>query len=313
MSGILTLLVVVIIFAIAAAYARKVQQGGFTQAEISGLSQRAVVGGILLLIFILIASSIVSVPVGQRMVVYNLITKSFRTPVQPGYALVLPVVNERIMYDVRTQVYTMSGVAMEGNLPRSDAIEVLSSDGLKMDLDITVQYRLDEEKINDMHAGIGPDYVQKIIRPTVHESIRNEFARHEATEAYSTKRAEIETKLYEGMQQALSKYFMVLEEIQIRNIGLPPTVVAAIEEKKAAQQEAERMVYILEKERQEKERVQIEAEAQAERIRIVNEALSTNPNYLNWLAIDKLNDKIQLVISDGSTILDLGALQAEGN
>ncbi len=50
--------------------------------------------------------------------------------------------------------------------------------------------------------------------------------------------------------------------------------------------------------------------AQAEKIRIVNEALANNPNYLNWLAIDKLNENIQLVISDGSTILNLEALKA---
>jgi len=71
------------------------------------------------------------------------------------------------------------------------------------------------------------------------------------------------------------------------------------------------MQYILEKELQEKERIIIEAEAQAERIRIVNEALSSNPNYLNWLAIDKLNDNIQLVISDGKTILNLDAMRGD--
>jgi regulator of protease activity HflC (stomatin/prohibitin superfamily) len=113
------------------------------------------------------------------------------------------------------------------------------------------------------------------------------------------------------MKVALGKYYLELQEVQIRNIQLPPTVVAAIEEKKAAQQEAERMMYILEKETQEKERVRIEAEAQADRIRIVNEALAANPYYLNWLAIDKLNDNIELVISDGKTILNLDAMRAD--
>jgi len=311
MSGFITFLAVIILFAVLAAYARKMQQGGFTSTEIKNLGQRAWVGGILLVVVIMLASSIVTVPVGQRMVIYNYFTKQFSKPLNPGYGLVLPVIFERYLYDVRTQVYTMSGIVSEGHVARADAIEVLSSDGLKMDLDITVQYRLDDSKINDLHGNVGPDYVSKIIRPTVREAIRNEFALHEATTAYSTKREEIEVSLQERMRGALDKYYIILEEIQIRNIQLPPTVVAAIEEKKAAQQDAERMVYVLDKERQEKERVVIEAEAQAERIAIVNEALSNNPNYLNWLAIDKLNDDISLVISDGKTILNLDAMQAD--
>jgi epoxyqueuosine reductase len=311
MSGFLTMIVILGAVLLAASYARKMQQGGFTEAEQRALWQRGVVGGVLLVIVIIIASSIVVVPVGDNMVVYNLVTSRFSKPLQPGYHLVLPVINERVMYDMRTQVYTMSGITQEGDVLRADAIEVLSSDGLKMDLDITVQYRIDDTQLNEMHSGIGPKYVDKIIRPTVREAIRNEFALHEATAAYSSKREEIERSLEQRMEAALSKYFLVLQEIQIRNIQLPPTVVAAIEEKKAAQQEAERMQYILEKELQEKERVIIEAEAQAERIRIVNEALASNPNYLNWLAIDKLNDNIELVISDGKTILNLDAMRAD--
>jgi len=310
MSGFLTLLVILGAVLLAASYARKMQQGGFTEAEQRALWQRGAVGGVLLVIVIIIASSIVVVPVGDNMVVYNLITSRFSKPLQPGYHLVLPVINERVMYDMRTQVYTMSGIIQEGDVMRADSIEVLSSDGLKMDLDITVQYRIDDTKLNELHSGIGPNYVDKIIRPTVREAIRNEFALHEATAAYSTKREEIERSLEQRMEAALIKYFLQLQEIQIRNIQLPPTVVAAIEDKKAAQQEAERMQYVLEKEMQEKERIIIEAEAQAERIRIVNEALSSNPNYLNWLAIDKLNDNIELVISDGKTILNLDAMRS---
>ena len=311
MSGILTFIAVIALFAVLAAYARKMQQGGFTKSEIQSLTQRAVTGGILLVIVIIIATSIVTVPVGQRLVVFNYFTQQASKPMSFGYHLVLPVIFERHLYDVRTQVYTMSGIVDEGDIARADSIEVLSSDGLKMDLDITVQYKIDETKVSELHATIGPDYVGKIIRPTVRESIRNEFALHEATEAYSSKRELIETSLQSRMKVALDKYYIILEEIQIRNIQLPPTVVQAIEEKKAAQQDAERMIYVLDKERQEKERIQIEAEAQAERIRIVNEALANNPNYLNWLAIDKLNDNINLVITDGKTILDLDAMQAE--
>lgn len=310
MQSFITIVALVIVFALAAAYARKMQQGGFSRLEIASMTRRAWLVGIMLVVVLFLASSIVTVPVGGLMVVYNRLTRGFRTPVVPGYGFVLPVINERVVYDVRTQVYTMSGIVQEGNVPRADSIEVLSSDGLKMDLDITVQYRVDDEHVNDLHSEIGPEYIDKIIRPTVREAIRIEFAQHEATEAFSTKREEIERSLEQRMLAALEKYYMVMQEVQIRNIQLPPLVATAIEEKKKAQQEAERMQYVLEKELQEKERIKIEAEAQAGRIEIVNKALAENPNYLNWLAIDKLNDDIQLVITDGDTILNLDAIKA---
>jgi len=310
MQGLITIVALVIVFALAAAYARKMQQGGFTQAEIANMTRRGWGVGVLLVVVIVLASSIVTVPVGERMVVYNLLTRGFRTPVVPGYGFVLPVINERILYDVRTQVYTMSGVVQEGNVPRADSIEVLSSDGLKMDLDITVQFRLDDQQINDLHADIGPEYIDKIIRPTVREAIRIEFARHEATEAFSTKREEIERSLEQRMLAALEKYYIVLQEVQIRNIELPPMVASAIEDKKKAQQEAERMEYILERAEKEKEEKIIRAEAEAAEIEIINEQLEMSPNYLNWLAIDKLNEDIQLVITDGDTILNLDAIRA---
>jgi len=159
MSGFLTMLVILGAVLLAASYARKMQQGGFTEVEQRALYSRGAIGGVLLIIVIIIASSIVAVPVGDNMVVYNLVTSRFSKPLQPGYHLVLPVINERVMYDMRTQVYTMSGVMQEGDVLRADAIEVLSSDGLKMDLDITVQYRIDDTKLNELHSGIGPNYV----------------------------------------------------------------------------------------------------------------------------------------------------------
>jgi len=312
MTGLITIVLIIAAAMVATAYARKMQQGGFTKLELKQLQTRGVTGGIILVVLIVLASSIVSVPVGQRMVVYNLATRSFRKPLEPGFGLVLPLINERILYDVRTQDYTMSSIVQEGQVARADSIQVLSSDGLKMDLDITVLFHADPVGLNELHGSVGPSYIDRIIRPTVREAIRNEFAQYEATEAYSASRDLIQQKLIQKLKTLLADYDVVLQDdgVKLRNIALPPTVVAAIEDKKAAQQQAEQMVYVLDKERQEKERIKIEAEAQAERIKIVNDALAANPNYLNWLAIDKLNDNIELVISDGKTILNLDAMKS---
>jgi regulator of protease activity HflC (stomatin/prohibitin superfamily) len=312
MTGFATILILFVIFGLLAAYVRKMQQGGFTRSELRQLATRGWIGGILLVLVILLVSSVVVVPVGESLVVYNLFTHRFSKPLTAGYRLVLPGVYERQMYNLKTQEYTMSGIVEEGQVARSDSIQVLSSDGLKMDLDITVLYHLDPDGLNELHASVGKKYENIIIRPTLREAIRNEFAQYEATEAYSASREEIQSNLADRLRTALGQYNVILDDrgVKLRNIALPPTVVSAIEEKKAAQQQAEQMVYVLDKERQEKERIKIEAEAQADRIDIINQQLATSPNYLNWLAIDKLNEDIQLVVTDGDTLLNLDAIKA---
>ena len=143
MSFIITLAVFVIAALLLVAYARKMQEGGFTTQELRLVRIRAVWVVVLIVVLAIVASSIVVVPVGSRLVVYNLMTKSFRSPLPFGYGFVLPVINERTMYDIRTQEYTMSAIVQEGQIARSDSIEVLSSDGLKIGLDITVLFHRD--------------------------------------------------------------------------------------------------------------------------------------------------------------------------
>ncbi|MCH7471334.1 prohibitin family protein [bacterium] len=310
MTGFITLLVLVILGALLATYAKKIQEGGFSPFEVKQLKQRA--GWIAMGIFVvaIFGYSIVIVPVGYRMVLFNRFSKEFADPLKPGIGLVLPGIFERHRYDVRILAYTMSSIILEGDIQRADSIEVLSSDGLKMDLDITVRYRINDDGLNELHATVGEDYVGKIIRPEARAAIRHVFAQYEATEAYSTKREAVEDDLAIRLGAALAPKNVILDEVLLRNIQLPPTVVAAIEDKKAAQQEAERMLYVLEKEEQEKKRKIIEAEGDAEQIRIRQDALAASPDYLNWFAIEALNDNVQLVITSGETILDLGSMKA---
>lgn len=311
MGPLFTMIAIVIGAIILGNYAKRMSEGGFSPSELARM--RGMVTGLVLLVIVLafIGNSVVTVDVGKRMVLYNRFSKTFSAlPVDSGWTIIMPGIYERKLYDVRTQVYTMSGVAGEGDMAqRDDAITVRSSDGLEMDIDLTVQFKLDAAQLNELHGNIGEDYREKIVRPAVREAIRNVFAMHEATAAYSTERDQIKRELGDILEAVLGNNYIILEDVRIRNIALPQTVAQAIEEKKAAQQDAERMEYVLQKAEQEKEQVLIEASAQAEKIKVLNEALIQNPNYLKWLAIDKLNDNIRLVVTDGNTLLNLDALE----
>ncbi len=207
-----------------------------------------------ILFVIVVFASIVVVQPGHALVNFNIFRGLDMKAKPEGIYLINPVTNRRFIYNVRSQIYTMSSTRDEGEMAGDDSIIALSSDGLEMRLDITVRFRPDFERLAELHKKLGPNYQMVAIRPKVREAMRSEFAQYEATESYSFKRIEIQSSLNDTIRTALEHDGIVLDEFLLRNIHLPDKVKAAIEEKKSAQQEAERMQYILEKEEQEAER-----------------------------------------------------------
>src|SRR5439155_744842 len=96
-----------------------------------------------------------------------------------------------------------------------------------------------------------------------------------------------------------------IDELVLRDVRFTPEFTKAIEAKTIAQQSAEQMKYTLEKEQKEAERKVIEARGRANAIEVINQALAQNPNYIKYLYVDKLSDKIAVIVSDQNTIMDL--------
>lgn len=267
----------------------------------------------LILFVVFVFSSIIVVQPGHALVNFNIFRGLDMKAKPEGIYLINPITNRRFIYNVRSQIYTMSSTRDEGDIAGDDSIIALSADGLEMRLDITVRFRPNIERLSELHKRLGPTYQQIAIRPKVREAMRSEFAQFEATLSYSVKRLDIQQNLNDTIRAALEQDGIILDEFLLRNIHLPDKVKAAIEEKKSAQQEAERMQYILEKEEQEAERRKIEAGGQAAAIQIVADTLKRYPEYLQWYAIDRLNPNANLVISDGKTILNLDAMRPGEN
>ncbi|MCK5080640.1 MAG: prohibitin family protein [Candidatus Moranbacteria bacterium] len=190
---------------------------------------------------------------------------------------------------IRTQEYTMSGTAEEGKKQGVDSIGALTKEGLDVALDITVLYRLDEKEASDVYKEVGLNYEEKIIRPIIQSSIREIVAQYEAKVIYSEKRTEIGQKIFENLESSLTGRGIVLEDLLLRNVVLPADLQGSIEQKLQAEQEAQKMEFVLEKERKEKERKIIEAEGQRESQEIINQSLT--PSYLNYLYIKNLQER----------------------
>jgi regulator of protease activity HflC (stomatin/prohibitin superfamily) len=196
--------------------------------------------------------------------------------------------------DIKTQAYTMSGAndmdVSTTETKKSDPIQTLSSDGLTLILDVTVWYRLSADDAPNILRTIGADYESKIVLPAIRTAIRDVAVNYVATDIYSSKRNDYVNAINKRLEESFEGRGLILEKVLLRNVELPLKVREAIDEKIAAEQRAQQMVYVLQKEKQEAERKTVEAQGVAEAQRIINSTISSS--YLQWKYIETLKELV---------------------
>ncbi|MGB3019026.1 MAG: prohibitin family protein [Ignavibacteria bacterium] len=196
--------------------------------------------------------------------------------------------------DIKTQAYTMSGAndmdVSATETKKSDPIQTLSSDGLTLILDVTVWYRLSADDAPNILRTIGSDYESKIVLPAIRTAIRDVAVNYVATDIYSSKRNDYVNAITKRLEESFLGRGLILEKVLLRNVELPQKVREAIDEKIAAEQRAQQMVYVLQKEKQEAERKTVEAQGVAEAQKIINSTISNS--YLQWKYIETLKELV---------------------
>lgn len=190
-----------------------------------------------------------------------------------GLNLVNPLV-EVTTFDVKTQNYTMSAIHDEGSKSGDDAIRILTSDGLEVTIDLSVLFSVTPTDAPRILKEIGDDYLDKIVRPVARTAIRDNAVSYEAVALYSTKRQEFQNKIFATIDLSFAKRGLKLEQLLVRNVTLPESVRKAIESKINAEQDAQKMQFVLQKEKQLAERKRIEAQGIADYQRILSTGLS---------------------------------------
>ncbi|WP_395059551.1 prohibitin family protein [Flavobacterium sp.] len=192
---------------------------------------------------------------------------------ESGLQLINPLMDVTI-FDIQTQNYTMSAVHSEGAQEGDDAIRVLSNDGLEVVIDLTVLYRVSPADTPKILKTIGADYSNKIVRPITRTRIRDNAVYYDAVALYSTKRNEFQQRIFNSIEADFKSRGLILEQLLIRNINLPQSVKATIESKINAEQDAQKMTFVLQKEKQEAERKRVEAQGIADYQRIISTGLT---------------------------------------
>ncbi len=210
--------------------------------------------------------------------------------------------------DVRTQNYTMSGIHDEGDQRGDDAIRVLTKDGLEVTIDLSVLYRVNSDHAPKLVQKIGMEFKDKIIRPVTRTKIRDNAVYYDAVELYSTKRDEFQTRIFKGIDDEFNKRGLILENLLVRNISLPQTVKLTIESKINAEQDAQKMQFVLQKEKQEAERKRVEAQGIADYQRIISEGLTDKQlRYEQIKAYKEIatssNSKVIIMPEKGSNVI----------
>jgi len=262
---------------------------------------KVVLIGILVLIVIgvVATASVKIVDAGHRGVLlhWNAVDLT-NPPLEEGLHFVVPFQDEVVDIEVRTLKYEKE--------TRS-----ASKDLQTVETTVTVNYHPDRESVHRLYKNLGLDYENRVIQPAIEETVKQVTANYNAEELI-TKRPLVKQDIEGSIRDRLNQFDVVTEVISITDFEFSPLFAQAIEAKVEAEQnalKAENDLRRIEVEAKQREANAVglananiaEAQGEAEAIRIINEALAQNPNYLEWLKTQAWDGKLPLVVGEGGT------------
>jgi len=241
---------------------------------------------VAVLLLILLFSSITSVPTGH-VGVLTLFGRVTSDVLGEGIHLINPL---KAVQKLSVQTQSVKETA---NTP--------SNEGLILDLDTSLLFRLDRAKAAQVFQTVGENYAEKIVEPTLRAAIRSATSSHTANALYTNARELVQQQIQEELTTQLAQRGVIVEAVLLRDVRLPAMLKGSIEAKQQAEQDALRMSFILQKEKQEAERKRIEAQGIADFQKIVAQGIS--PQLLEWKGIEATE---KLALSNNTKVVVIG-------
>ncbi|MEM0991593.1 MAG: prohibitin family protein [Bacteroidota bacterium] len=195
------------------------------------------------------------------------------------------------------------------------ALSIPSKEGLNIRSEVSILYRVIQKETPDLLREIGTDFERNIILPVFRSAVSDVSSRFLAKDMHTSERAIIEKAIKEQMMGLLEGRAIEIEAVLLKSIQLPPSLARAIEAKLEAEQQAQRMQFVLDEERREAERKRIEAEGIRDAQAIISEGL--NPNVLQFKSIEAFlelakSSNTKIIITDGDMPMIMESENAEG-
>jgi prohibitin 1 len=178
---------------------------------------------------------------------------------------------------------------------------VPSKEGLIMGIDASILYHLDPAQAASVFQRVGPNYAEVLLQPTFRSAMRAITAANTASALYSDARENIARQILDDVARQITSRGVVVENVLLRDLQLPDTLKHAIEAKQQAQQEAQRMEFVLQREKQEAERKRVEAAGIKDFQDIVTQGISEK--LLDWKGIEAT---LELAKSQNSKVIVVG-------
>lgn len=261
------------------------------------------IGGTVAIIVGVAMSCFITIPPGE-VGVQILFGKVQPGTLESGLHFINPLVQIQ-RFNIKTQNYTMSSVHDEGDKEGDDAIRVLTSDGLEVTIDLTVLFRVRSGDAPKILEKLGVDYKNLIVRPVTRTKIRDNAVYYDAISLYSTKRDEFQARIFKDIQLIFASRGMELEQMLVRNITLPNSVKQTIESKINAEQESQKMQFVLTKEKQEAERKRVEAQGIADYQKIISLNLTDKQLQYEMIKAQKeiaLSPNTKIIVTNGKDL-----------
>jgi len=276
------LFIIAIIAAVVAFFVYKNAKKRFQKSETTFASL-----GIAVALFIALLQCFTVIPAGHTGVIDFLGYVSDNT-LKPGVNIVNPMANVEKM-SIKTQEL-------------KEMMNVPSEEGLGVELEISLLFKLNPDKANEIYKTVGPNYSEIILVPQFRSVVRGVTARYEAKALYTASREKLAGEIVEELEALVGPRGITIEQAPLRQIILPSRLTQSIEEKLQAEQESQRMAFILRKEEQEADRKRIEAKGIADFQEIVSKGISEQ--LLKWKGIEATE---KLANSQNSKVVIIGS------
>jgi regulator of protease activity HflC (stomatin/prohibitin superfamily) len=237
--------------------------------NLSGVGKRILQLGILVVLLIVLMASTTSIPTGN-VGVLTLFGRVTGETLAEGIHVINPLKSVEKL-SIQTQSV-------------KESASVPSNEGLTISLDTSLLFRLDKNMAAQVYQSVGADYGDKIVEPTLRAAIRAATSAHTANALYTNARELVQQQIQDELTKQLAPRGVVVENVLLRDVQLPAMLKSSIEAKQQAEQDALRMSFILQKEKQEAERKRIEAQGIADFQKIV--ATGISPQLLEWKGIE---------------------------
>jgi regulator of protease activity HflC (stomatin/prohibitin superfamily) len=214
---------------------------------------------------LLVAFSIVVVPSGMAGVRVSQMSGTVPGTLYPGAHLVVPLVQDVALFDTRDQIFT-TGASEDGkkaakNVVKTELLDVQAKEGLTLGLAITVRYRLDPKRLDYIHGNLPRPVEKEIVPPTVASVWRQIVPNYTVRDVFSAKREEVRQQAAGLITQKLASDGIVVKEVMLRDIQLPPQYAEGLETLLLKEQENDRMGIETELKNKEVRIAELEAEA----------------------------------------------------